>query len=350
MAQAPANTALMQFRDLLEKQTSQFALVIAPETVEKFKRTVVTTLNENPNLLRLNPRSIISVCMRAAQDGLMLDGKEAAIVPFRDQAQYVPMIQGIRKKVMQSGFLKNWECTAVQEGDEFDISLGTSPFIRHIPSLQGGRKRPLIGVYSIAYFRDSDVPSIEWMNRDAIEDVRGKSKSASGPWSDPIFYVEMARKTCARNHAKRLPQSSDVSAFFERLDNDDGAVTPTPPVTALPRSQPASVAATLDEFGAGLEQNSLLESSPTDGDTRADERAAGITQEDIRGPEQPKPTEVDAIKRAYRRGQDDRKAGRAADDMPQEYTSNERNREQVAWWSGYDGKPLPTWPDQGAHK
>src|SRR5262245_7621664 len=150
MAQAPAPTVLMQFRDLLEKQTSQFALVMPSDTVEKFKRTVVTTLNENPALLKLNPRSIISVCMRAAQDGLQLDGKEAAIVPFGDQAQYVPMIMGIRKKVMQSGFLKTWECAAVQDGDDYKMSLGTSPFIHHVPSLTGGRKRPLIGVYSIA--------------------------------------------------------------------------------------------------------------------------------------------------------------------------------------------------------
>ena len=357
-------TAVMVFRDLIEKQVSQFLKVMDQRTTDRFVRMLMTSYQEKRELQQCDPMSLVHVAMRAAQDGLMLDGKEAAVVPFKDRdrgivyATYVPMIAGIRKKVRNSGQILDWNVTAVFEGDECVVSLGTNQYVNHKPSLTGGRTRPLIGVYSIANFRGGG-QAVRWMGRDEIEEIRSKSKAKSGPWDDPVFYSEMAVKTCARAHSKQLPMSSDMVAFWQRDDDDTGAVgSAAPPIQSAPAPSAhiASVADTLDEFAATTETPKL--SAPVDSAPKlniapgSDGGTATSMPTESRGPDRPKAAggiikttsgEIDAIKRAYRRGQEDRRNGKADDAMPQEYQNNARNKEQVAWWSGYDGKPLPTW-------
>ena len=360
-------TSIMVFRDLIEKQVSQFLKVMDQRTTDRFVRILMTNYQENRQLQTCDPMSLVHVAMRAAQDGLMLDGVEAACVPFKDRdrgivyATYVPMIAGIRKKVRNSGQILDWNVIAVFEGDECVVSLGSNPYVRHNPSLTGGRKRPLLGVYSIANFRGGG-QAVRWMGRDEVEEIRGKSKAKSGPWDDPVFYPEMAVKTCARAHSKQLPMSSDMVAFWQRDDEDSGALgsAAPPPIQSAPAPKNiASVADTLDEFGYGAVEAPKL-SPPADSPPKlntpgTDGGAATSTPKPVeaRGPDRPKgagpPGEmVDAVKRAYRRGQDDRKSGKDADSMPPEYQDNARNKEQLAWWSGYDGKPLPTWGGSNA--
>src|SRR5262245_9597315 len=255
------------FRNQLERMTEQFAKVLPGKTIERFKRILLTTITDNPDLLRCSPKSLLSGCMRAAQDGLMLDGKEAALVPYNAEAQYIPMIGGLRKKVRNSGLLTDWNVQVVQEGDEFDFALGDRPYIHHRKSLRGGRARPVVAAYSIATFPDG-AKSFEVMNVDEIEDVRSKSKARKGPWADGVFYSEMCRKTCARLHAKQLPMSTDLELLLRREDEADAAIEQqTRAPDSLP-PRPSSVGNMLDQFGAGML------SPPPDTATTSNEPAA----------------------------------------------------------------------------
>jgi len=164
--------------------------------------------------------------MKAAQDGLLPDGREGAIVPYREDveggggeqnAQWIPMVAGIRKKVRNSGLLRDWNVQVVQEGDVFQYELGDDPYIKHVPAPRGGRARSVLFAYSIATYPDG-TKSREVMNIDQIEDVRKKSKARKGPWADPIFYPEMCRKTVAKLHAKQLPSSTDLDTVLRRDD------------------------------------------------------------------------------------------------------------------------------------
>jgi recombination protein RecT len=49
------------------------------------------------------PQEPVRRIVRLAQDGLLPDGREAAIVKFGNKAQAMPMIAGILKKIRQSG-------------------------------------------------------------------------------------------------------------------------------------------------------------------------------------------------------------------------------------------------------
>ena len=183
---------------------------------ERFGRVVMTAIQNNPNLLKCDRRSLWNAAMRAAQDGLLPDGRDGAIVEYKGKAQWMPMIGGIRKKARNTGEISTWEAYCVYENDEFAFELGDEPFIKHRPALADPGK--IIAAYSIATLKDGS-KSREVMSISAIEGVRGKSQAKNGPWSDPIFYPEMVRKTVARRHAKVLPMSSDLDDLIRRDDD-----------------------------------------------------------------------------------------------------------------------------------
>lgn len=215
-------SAVAEFRTSLEKMGNQFGAALPPHIpVARFTRVVITAIQNNPQLLRCSRPSLFNACMRAAQDGLLPDGREGAIVPYQAEgehtAQWLPMVQGLRKKVRNSGLLTDWNVQVVQQGDAFEYELGDNPFIRHKPAASGGRTRKVLFAYSIATYPDG-TKSREVMNADQIEDVRKKSRAKKGPWHDPIFYPEMCRKTVARLHAKQLPMSTDLDTLMRRDD------------------------------------------------------------------------------------------------------------------------------------
>jgi recombination protein RecT len=220
-----APNAIEVFRSDLAKMEQQFSSALpAHIPVERFMRVVMTAIQNNPNLLKCSRQSLFNACVKAAQDGLLPDGREGAIVPFDsekggDTASWLPMIQGLRKKARNSGELSDWFAEVVHEGDEFEYQKGDNPFIFHRPAKKGGRTRPVTHAYSIAIYKDG-TKSREVMNIDEIEEVRQRfSKARKGPWHDPVLYPEMCRKTVARLHAKQLPMSTDLDTLIRRDDD-----------------------------------------------------------------------------------------------------------------------------------
>ena len=114
--EAEPSTPLALLRAQLEQRAAEFAMVLPSHiSPEKLQRTILTAVQGNPDLLRCDRRSFLTSAMKAAQDGLLPDGREAAIVPFNTRqkvegewrsvklAQYMPMVFGLRKKILQSG-------------------------------------------------------------------------------------------------------------------------------------------------------------------------------------------------------------------------------------------------------
>lgn len=204
-------------RSDMDKMTEQFqAALPAHIPVERFKRVLMTAVQNNPDIaIKTSQQSLWNAAMRAAQDGLLPDGREGAIVQYGSEAQWLPMIAGLRKKVRNSGDIATWDVQAVYENDEFDFSLGDDPYIKHKPALSNRGK--LIGAYSVATLKSGE-KSREVMGIDEVEGIRSKSRAKNGPWNDKIFYPEMVKKTVARRHSKVLPMSTDLDDLLRRDD------------------------------------------------------------------------------------------------------------------------------------
>lgn len=212
----------------IEKQEKQFASVLPNHiTPEKFVRVLKTMTNEYPQLVRADRRSLLNAAIKCAQDGLVPDGREAAITIFKtrvkdadgqekwiEKAQYMPMVYGIHKKLRQSGEISSIRANVVYENDKFEYVLGDVESITHHPTMTNRGKA--IAVYAIAVLKDGTIER-EIMTHEEVEKIRAVSKSANGdPWTK--WWSEMARKTVIRRLSKRLPMSAEVAESITKRD------------------------------------------------------------------------------------------------------------------------------------
>lgn len=243
---------LPALRDTVSKMQGEFAKALPGHiTPEKFVRTVQTAIALTRNIEKVsNTASLAAACTKAAQDGLILDGREAAlVVNYKGEVQYMPMMRGLLKLAYNSGMLKSLVVETVRENDIFDYSPTRADMpIHHAIDLRKPRGE-VYAVYAKAELKDGgilfDVMTTEDVNRirdrsDAYKAFKA-DKIKSTPWSTD--WSEMARKTVFRRLSKYLPSSTDRDEFHravERIDDDfdfeaetseDGTVTTTRPVT-----------------------------------------------------------------------------------------------------------------------
>lgn len=241
------NSPVGQFQKQLETRANDIRAALPQHiTPEKFQRTVLTAVAQNPDLLSADRNSLILSVYKAAQDGLVPDGRSAALVVYNTrrknqagnwetikQVQYLPMVHGIRQKVLNAeDGNKNKIVAALEvgivyrkevEAGYFRYEVGTQPPLQHRPMLdltiEDTTDDKIVGAYSIATMVDG-TKSYEFMRRFEIDKVRecsqtgatrdrqGKPREAKGPWVD--WFPEMAKKTVLHRHAKSLPQQGDV--------------------------------------------------------------------------------------------------------------------------------------------
>lgn len=220
------NTQLsLQVRQDLQRMSQEFGSVLPPQIpVERFIRTAITAVQQKPELLRTERRSLMGACMQAAQDALLLDGREAVLVIYKNKAKYMPMVAGILKKVRQSGQISTIAAHVVYERDEFDYQLGDEERIFHKPNILEDRGKP-VAVYCIARTVDG-AAFREVMSTAQVEKIRARSRSANdGPWATD--WDEMARKTVVRRLSKYLPSSTDMEQVLQRDYEADGGPVQT---------------------------------------------------------------------------------------------------------------------------
>lgn len=217
VAEKPVNEVAV-VRQQLEGMGTQFAAALPKHIpVERFARVVMTAIQNNPDLMhKVDRRSLWNSAMKAAQDGLLPDGREGALVIYGSAAQWMPMIAGLRKKVRNSGEIATWDTAVVFEKDRFRYRLGDEPFIEHEPYMDGDPGK-VKAAYSIAVLKSGE-KTREVMSVNAIEKIRQRSRAKNnGPWVTD--YEEMCRKTVARRHSKVLPMSTDLDDLLRRDDD-----------------------------------------------------------------------------------------------------------------------------------
>lgn len=200
-------------------------------TPERFVRTVKTALTMTRNIEKVkSPASLLTACTKAAGDGLILDGREAAlVVDYQGEVQYRPMMRGLLKLAWQSGELRSLVVELVRENDEFAYEpTDEGNPIRHTIDLRKPRG-DVYAVYAKAVLKDGGVV-FDVMSTEDINNIRDRSDAykafkagriRSTPWSTD--WSEMARKTVFRRLSKYLPSSTDRDTLrqaVERIDDD----------------------------------------------------------------------------------------------------------------------------------
>lgn len=199
---------------------AQFKLALpAHITPERFQRVAMTALLNNPDISECSTQSVMTSLLKCAQDGLVPDNREAAIVKFKGQAQYMPMVYGLIKRMRNSGEVTNVNAYCVYENDVFDYEIENGvERIRHKPSITGNRGQFLLA-YAVVGLAEGN-PHIEVMVKDEIEKARKASPNQkgsdtpSGIWA--AWYDEMAKKTVLHRASKRVPTSAEAVEFMQK--------------------------------------------------------------------------------------------------------------------------------------
>lgn len=214
LAETRANPIAVIRQNLTQMAPEFEAALPKHVSVEKFTRVAMTAIQNTPALQNADRRSLFGAIVRLAQDGLLPDGREAAIVMFGDKAQAMPMIAGVLKKIRQSGQVAKVSAHVVHENDHFVWKLGFDESVEHNPPALDQSRGKAIGAYATAVLTDGS-QLLEVMSLEEIERVRRVSRaSGKGPWVE--WWGEMARKTVMRRLSKRLPMSTDLEDAFDR--------------------------------------------------------------------------------------------------------------------------------------
>ena len=203
---------------------------------EKFIAIAARAIVEGYKITDYDKQSIVSALLKCADHRLLPDGREGALVSFKGQLTFIPMVQGIIKRLIEGGNVKKIEARVVMEGDDFKFSYGLNPVLDHSPAApKDGAK--VIYAYAIAWIDGAD-PTFDVMTRDEIDKCR-PLKWDKTPWR--THYGEMAKKTVIRRLAKRIPVSDDFISIFS--DEDKNLYSePKGPVTLDELRNPASPA------------------------------------------------------------------------------------------------------------
>lgn len=161
---------------------------LLPDTIPytRFASVAKTAIRSRPELAGADERTLLGALVRCAQDGLMPDGREAAINVYRSKvknadgsdgyiqkAEYLPMIAGLRKNLAEFGWTLKTRC--VYTGDDFEY-VEEPQSIRHTPARPGVERGQRRGAYAVATHRDGRRVQI-FLDEAEIAKRRAKAKT-----------------------------------------------------------------------------------------------------------------------------------------------------------------------------
>lgn len=212
---------------LVEKMEPEFRKALGNAVPsERFTRIAVTAIKSNPDLAGLERASLFKSIMQAAQDGLVIDGKEAAVIPFKGKAQYIPMVAGLVKKMRQHTDFANLSHGIIYKGEvesgAFEYVKGDEERLHHAPMLWGERGDP-VGAYAIVTTKDGQKFRAVLTKAD-IEKRRNAGRAGgNGPWGS--WTEEMWIKTAIKAVYKIAPNSGDMGGVLDQVFDRDEAET-----------------------------------------------------------------------------------------------------------------------------
>jgi recombination protein RecT len=314
VAPAPKNP-LVALREKIEARRAELKAALPSDIpVEAFIRAAMTQASINPDILTCSFPSIWNALLRSCRDGLLPDGVEAAIAPFKQVASYMPMYQGHLRNFRRSGKFKWVDADVVRQGEEFTYFKDQNGVhLKHVPGESS--EAPIVRVYAVATTTDG-ASFVSVMTMTQIEKIRRMSKNTrdDAPWK--VWPEEMMKKTPLRRLSKLLPTLRDIM----KSDLDEHGAPDIGPLVEAPLDQ--------------IEQRA--EAAVTE--TKSAAPADGGGQEDV-GKTQAPPAAAaaeDPVAVAYARGQKDRAAGAQRRAVPPEYRDKDRLDEGRAWQDGWD--------------
>ncbi len=243
-------------------------------TVKRFlatAKTAIQTHGDQAKLESADRSSLYLAIQKAASDGLMPDGREAALVVYNSKrgdgvwtskVQYQPMVQGLVKLARKSGEIEKIAAFVVYEKDAFRFRVGIDDVPQHSAPEDGDgnhlwfsdRGKP-IGVWAFVKLKSGEYIDPVMLPKERIDRIATRSK-ISGNYSPdggvdkygkPIGpdWEEWWKKAAIRNILKYAPKSTSLEQATNEMDKEfdfgEGVGNPDPdpinPINTKPKTE-----------------------------------------------------------------------------------------------------------------
>lgn len=212
-------------------------------TADRIIRIATTAIQKTPKLRECEPISVLACVMQAAAFGFEPNTElgECYLVGFKSsktQKTYCSLIigyKGFTQLAHNTGLVGAINSELVRKGEPFNITLGTSRGLKHVPDLdlratESDRPSNWTGVYSTITYLNGHI-DFEYLTAAQVQKFRNRSRSKDdGPWVSDT--EAMWKKTAVRRLTARVPKSTTPAKLLGRavaLDEaqERGAITYT---------------------------------------------------------------------------------------------------------------------------
>ena len=245
----------------LVRETTEKACVDSKDLLDQigispaaYAQVVLTAISTTPKILECSPMSIRRSIRKCAILGLLPDGDQAAIVPFKKTAQLVVGYKGQLDLIREAIPGVSIVADAVTDTDKFSYIEGLNPVLEHVRDEEGERctEKNFRCCYAIAWMPGNSMPERVVMWRKDISHIRtAYTPDSSKAWVRE--YAEQAKKTVLRRLGKKLPIRSGLlktkgrdigeNAFDENSDAIPTDATDVTPAKEPPKEPPKERAA-----------------------------------------------------------------------------------------------------------
>ena len=227
---------LQTVQDVLHNDNVRNALTeVLPNNLDarRFARIAMSSLRRNPKLLQCNPGSFLSALLQSATLGLEPDTPlgHSYLIPYGKEATLIVGYQGYIDLAYRSGVVTSVHANVVRDGEDFEWSEGSNPFINHKPSVEPSSYRQgksvylsanqVTHAYAVAQLLGGGHIQVVMM-RAELDAIKSRSRAShEGPWvTDP---VAMMKKSAIRQLRKFIPMSSQARALHMAAALDEQA-------------------------------------------------------------------------------------------------------------------------------
>ena len=143
---------------------------------EQFLRIVFNAFNQRKDLIHCDLTSVDLALLKCIEAGLVPDGEDAVIIPFKGKAKLIPMIQGRTRLAKQATPGLSLRSKVVYRDDEWEYEEGLKPILKHVPNAEGSRSESdIIAAYAIAVTPGSDAPEFVVLQKSDIDRAKALS-------------------------------------------------------------------------------------------------------------------------------------------------------------------------------
>lgn len=233
-----ATNAVQRIRDE-QRESARSSLLAATQKMlpllagrfsqEQWASLMLGALTDSPKLLDCTPVSLIRAFGSAAQAGLVPNGADATcyIVPYGDTATFMLSYHGLLELVTRNGDVLDVQASLVRSGDEFVLSRGTTPFVKHNAPVFAESRGDIIGAYALLRTVKGGV-YVSVLSIAELEATRRRSASPDkGAWvtdREAMYLKTVVRRVCNYLPKIWIPQENENTANAD----EQGAGDATP--------------------------------------------------------------------------------------------------------------------------